>query len=222
MRKLLIGTTGYAQKKLSWLAKSSTKADVTVQFASQLASSKRDKTSSGLVNMLQAPRSNGKSGLFSRFGEASRGKRYQLFRAAAFLSLGMQATVIYGQVTSDVYKWMKGDILVGLFLIHNSAWVLCTNNAQVDYYHNEVVFDACPQNHPTQISVSCNNRKTWQKKWLKKVAQGAVILYATFNSICIWEAWITLAVFFTGASKKTESGWNWARHLPLPLSYRSW
>lgn len=49
--------------------------------------------------------------------------------------------------------YMKGAILVGLFLIHTSAWVLCTSNARIDYYHNEFVYDACPQDYPSQISV---------------------------------------------------------------------
>ncbi|KXH63446.1 hypothetical protein CSAL01_04560 [Colletotrichum salicis] len=138
--------------------------------------------------------------------------------------------------------WTKGAILVSLFLFHTSTWVLCTNNAQADYYHNEVVFDACPQNHPSQIVVGaamftmaamvwmpplfgiylsvvlcfyrCNNRKMWQAKWLNKIAKGAVILYATTNFICMWGAWIILVIFFAGASKTGED-WSLGQALAI-------
>ncbi|KAK1640058.1 hypothetical protein BDP81DRAFT_157745 [Colletotrichum phormii] len=121
----------------------------------------RSKTSSSSAELLQALPSDANPGPFSRVNEAIRGTRYGLFMAAAFVSLGIEATVIYSQVTPIVYKynsslqlvvsalsfyplaamlplildstrrgWMKGTILVGLFLIHTSAWVLCTNNAQ--------------------------------------------------------------------------------------------
>ncbi|KXH46760.1 hypothetical protein CSIM01_06825 [Colletotrichum simmondsii] len=121
---------------------------------------------------------------------------------------------------STCRSWMKDAILVGVFLIHTSAWVLCTINAHVDYYHNEVVFDSCPKNHPWHIPVGaamltmpamvwisplfglclsvvlclyrCNNRKMWQAKWPKEGAKGAVISYATFNFICMWGAWLTI------------------------------
>ncbi|KAH0423064.1 hypothetical protein CcaCcLH18_12435 [Colletotrichum camelliae] len=215
-----------------------------------------------------------KSSVFSRVNEALRGTTYDLFTAAAFLSLGIQATVIYSQVSPIAYRynsslqlivsafafyplatmlplilnsvrrsWLKGAVLVGLFVIHTAAWVLCTNNAQVDYYHNSNVIGLCPQNHPSQAVVSaamftmaamvwmpplfglclsvvlcfyrCNNRKMWQAKWLKKVAKGAMSLYASFNFVCMWGAWIILVVFFSGASWKPEDAWSLGQALAL-------
>ncbi|KAK1456505.1 hypothetical protein CCUS01_09952, partial [Colletotrichum cuscutae] len=124
-----------------------------------------------------------------------------------------------------------------------------TNNAQVDYYHYEVVLGACPKNHPWQISVRAamftmpamvripplfglcssfvlcfyrRNRKAWQVTWLKKVAKGAVISYATFNFICVWGAWLRLVVFSEAPVKKTEDAWSLGQALPSPLGHRSW
>ncbi|KAK1449006.1 hypothetical protein CMEL01_08321 [Colletotrichum melonis] len=113
---------------------------------------------------------------------------------------------------------------------------LCANNAQVDYYHYEVVLDACPKNHPWQISVRaamftmaamvripplfglCSSFVTW----LKKVAKGAVISYATFNFICVWGAWLRLVVFLEAPVKKTEDAWSLGQALSSPLGHRSW
>ncbi|KAI8279184.1 hypothetical protein K4K60_005731 [Colletotrichum sp. SAR11_57] len=215
-----------------------------------------------------------KPGVVSRVNEALRGTTYDLFTAAAFLSLGIQATVIYSQVSPIAYRynsslqlivsafafyplatmlplilnsvrrsWLKGAVLVGLFVIHTAAWVLCTNSAQVDYYHNSNVIGLCPQNHPSQAVVSaamftmaamvwmpplfglclsvvlcfyrCNNRKMWQANWLKKVAKGAMIMYASFNFICMWGAWIILVAFFSGASWKSEDAWSLGQALAL-------
>lgn len=72
------------------------------------------------------------------------------------------------------------------------------------------------------ILYRCNNRKMWQAKWFKEGARGAVILYATFNFICMSGAWLIRVVSFTGASKKAEDGWRLGQALPSPLGYRSW
>lgn len=192
----------------------------------------------------------------------------------AFLSLGIQATIIYSQISPIAYQynsslqlivsalafyplatmlplilnnirrsWLKGAILIGLFVIHTAAWVLCTNNAQTDYYHNYHVFDLCPQNHPSQAVVSaamftmaamvwmpplfglclsvalcfyrCKSRKMWQAKWIIRVTKGAMVLYAVVNFICMWGAWVILVFFFSGASWKAEDSWSLGQSLAL-------
>ncbi|OHE93066.1 hypothetical protein CORC01_11623 [Colletotrichum orchidophilum] len=56
--------------------------------------------------MLHTPSSYNKTRLlFSHVNEAIRGKRYELFIAAASLSLEIQATVIYSQVTPISYQY---------------------------------------------------------------------------------------------------------------------
>ncbi|KAF9875933.1 hypothetical protein CkaCkLH20_06379 [Colletotrichum karsti] len=213
-------------------------------------------------------------GFLGRVNEALRGTTYDLFTAAAFLSLGIQATVIYNQVSPATYRynsslqlivsafafyplatmlplilnsvrrsWLKGAVLIGLFIIHTAAWVLCTNNAQEDYYYNERVINLCPQNHPPEAAVSaamftmaamvwmpplfglclsvvlcfyrCNNRKMWQAKWLNMVAKGAMILFAGANFICMWGAWIILVIYFSRAHWKTEDTWSLGQSLAL-------
>lgn len=216
----------------------------------------------------------GKPGVSDRIDEALRGTAYELFMAAASLSLGIQATVIYNQISPVAHRynsslqlivsaftfyplatmlpliwisirrsWLKGTMLVLLFVIHTVAWVLCTNNAQMDYYHNEHVMSLCPKNHPPEPAVGaamftmaamvwmpplfgiclglvlcfyrCNNRKMWQAGWLNKVAKGAVILYAGANFICMWGALIVLVVFFSGATSKAEDSWSPGQTLAL-------
>ncbi|KAI3537835.1 hypothetical protein CABS03_11531 [Colletotrichum abscissum] len=54
--------------------------------------------------MLQASQSNGKSRLFYRAYEAIKGTKYDLFTAAAFLFVEIQAIVIYSQVRPSAYE----------------------------------------------------------------------------------------------------------------------
>ncbi|KAI3542153.1 hypothetical protein CSPX01_07145 [Colletotrichum filicis] len=174
--------------------------------------------------MLQASQSNGKSRLFYRAYDAIKGTKYDLFTAAAFLFVEIQAIVIYSQIRHVVAEWRAPS---GWCLSHSHLCMgslrVCANNAQVDYYHYEVVLDASQKNHPWQTSVRAamftmaamvripplfglclsfvlcfyrRNRKAWQVTWLKKVAKRAVISYATFNFICVWGAWLRLVVFW--------------------------
>ncbi|GKT49612.1 uncharacterized protein ColSpa_09793 [Colletotrichum spaethianum] len=218
--------------------------------------------------------SDSKPRLVTRISVASRCTTYDFFTAAAFLSLGIQATVIYSQVTPVAYRynsslqlivsamafyplaamlplvltsvrrsWLKGAVLICLFVIHTAAWVLCTNNAQEDYYQNERVFDLCPENHPPQGVVSaamftmaamvwmpplfgiclsvvlcfyrCNNRKMWRANWLNKVANWAMVLYAAANFICTWGAWVILLGFFSSAPRRAEETWSLGQALAL-------
>ncbi|KAJ0158608.1 hypothetical protein CTA2_11232, partial [Colletotrichum tanaceti] len=213
-------------------------------------------------------------GFLGRIDEALRCTTYDLFTAAAFLSLGFQATVIYSQTAPAAYRYhsslqlivsalafyplaamlplvltpdrrslLKGAILVALFVIHTAAWVLCANGAQEDDYHNEILMYLCPRNHPPQAVVlaamftmaamvwmpplfgvclgvvlcfyRCNSRIMWQAKWLDRVTQGAVVLYAAANFVCMWGAWIALVVFIKGAPRRAEDVWNLGQALAL-------
>ncbi|KAK2048058.1 hypothetical protein LZ31DRAFT_92596 [Colletotrichum somersetense] len=135
----------------------------------------------------------------------------------------------------------EGRLLVGLFVAHTAAWVLCTDSAQVERFHDRL--DLCPQNHPSQVAVSaamftmaavvwmpplfglclsvalcfyrCNNRKMWQAKWLNKVAGWAVVLYAAVNFICMWGAWIALVGFFNSTPRRAEDVWSLGQALAL-------
>ncbi|CCF35365.1 hypothetical protein CH063_07169 [Colletotrichum higginsianum] len=235
---------------------------------------KRRKTTTALSEKPHTAPPDGTPGFLGRIDEALRCTTYDLFTAAAFLSLGVQATVIYSQVAPATHHYnsslqlivsalafyplaamlplvlasgrrslLKGAILVSLFVVHTGAWVLCTNGAQDNYYHNETPMQLCPQNHPPQAVVSaamftmaamvwmpplfgiclsvvlcfyrCNSRVMWQAKWLDKVAQGAVVLYAAANFICMWGAWTALVVFIKGAPRRAEDVWNLGQALAL-------
>ncbi|OHW96059.1 hypothetical protein CSPAE12_05209 [Colletotrichum incanum] len=234
----------------------------------------RRKAAGNLSEKPHVAASDSKAGLSTRISVALRCTTYDFFTAAALLSLGIQATVIYNQVTLTAYRydsslqlivsaiafyplaamlpliftsvrrsWLKGAVLIALFVIHTAAWVLCTNNAQVDYYHNERVSELCPQNHPSQAGVSavmftmaamvwmpplfgiclsvvlcfyrCNNRKMWQANWLVKVAKWATVLYAVANFICMWGAWVILVGFFNSAPRRAEDTWSLGQTLAL-------
>ncbi|OLN95964.1 hypothetical protein CCHL11_07118 [Colletotrichum chlorophyti] len=163
-----------------------------------------------------------------------------IISAFTFYSLAAMLPLI---LNSFRRGWSKGAILICLFVIHTVAWVLCTNSAQDEYYHNESVIEICPQNHPSLAAVQaamftlaamiwmpplfglclsfvlcffrCNNRRMWQAAWLKKVANVATVLYAAANFICMWGVLIFLAVFFSGASWGTEDVWNLGQALTL-------
>ncbi|KAK1675754.1 hypothetical protein BDP55DRAFT_743973 [Colletotrichum godetiae] len=199
-----------------------------------LAFLQRSKSSSNPAELPQALPPDASPGPFSR-------TRYDLLVVAVFLSLGILATIIYSRVTPIVYKYNSSLQLVvsalsfyplAAMLPLILAWVLCTNNTQVDYYHNEVVYDARPQNHPTQVVIGAAMftmaAMIWMPplfglclsvaKWLNKVAKTAVTLYAILNFICMWGGWSMLIVFFTGASKDSKDGWS----LGQALAITSW
>nr|XP_036586184.1 uncharacterized protein CTRU02_03569 [Colletotrichum truncatum]KAF6796591.1 hypothetical protein CTRU02_03569 [Colletotrichum truncatum] len=239
-----------------------------------LTAMRRGRRDTNLSEKPQTDTSQNKHGTLNRISKGLKCTRYDMFDAAAFLSLGIQATVIYRQVTSTDYRfdsslqliisaftffplaamvplildfsrrnWLKGAILVGLFIIHTAAWVLCTNNAQVDYDHNQDILSTCPQNRPPQGAVSgimfimaamiwipplfglclavvlCfyrgKSRKMWQAKWLRKVSKGAMVMYAGANFICMWGALVVLLIFFIGASWEPGVSWSLGQGLAL-------
>ncbi|EFQ34667.1 uncharacterized protein GLRG_09811, partial [Colletotrichum graminicola M1.001] len=149
--------------------------------------------------------------------------------AAAFYPLAAMLPLILAYARRG---WLKGAVLVALFVVHTAAWIMCLDSAQVEYLDDIRVFDLCRQNHPPQVAVEaamftmaamvwmpplfglclsvalcfyrCNNRKMWQAKWLNKVAGWAMLLYAAANFICMWGAWIVLVVFFDRTPRRAE------------------
>ncbi|KAK2007099.1 hypothetical protein LZ32DRAFT_622440 [Colletotrichum eremochloae] len=162
--------------------------------------------------------------------------------AAAFYPLAAMLPLI---LASARRGWLKGAVLIGLFLAHTAAWILCTNSAQVDH-HGIRAFGLCPQNHPSQAAVEaamftmaamvwmpplfgiclsvalcfyrCNNRKMWQAKWLNKIAGWLMILYAAANFICMWGSSIVLVVFFNSTPRRAEDAWS----LGQALAFTPW
>ncbi|TDZ44953.1 hypothetical protein CTRI78_v009179 [Colletotrichum trifolii] len=243
-------------------------------FFAVLRGFKGRKTSTSVSEKPSSATVNDGPGLYGRINEALRATTYDLFAAAAFLSFGIQATVIYYQVSPTAHRhnsslqliasafafyplaamlplvldsfrriWLKGAVLIGLFVIHTAAWVLCTNSAQEDFVRNSAAIDLCPRNHPAEPVIQaamftmaamiwmpplfglclglvlcfyrCNNRKMWQAGWLRKVSGGAVVLYAVFNFVCMWGAFVILVVFFGGSTLDVGHVWSLGQSLAL-------
>ncbi|KAK2000304.1 hypothetical protein LX36DRAFT_679736 [Colletotrichum falcatum] len=149
--------------------------------------------------------------------------------AAAFYPLAAMLPLVLAPARRG---WLKGAVLLGLFVAHTAAWGLCLNSGQVERLDDRRVFELCPQNHPSQATVEAamftmaamvwmpplfgiclgvalcfcrgNHRKMWQSEWLSKVAGWAVVLYAAANFICMWGAWVVLVVFFSRAPRRAE------------------
>ncbi|KAK1580759.1 uncharacterized protein LY79DRAFT_671637 [Colletotrichum navitas] len=183
-----------------------------------------------------APAPDDKLGLSARVGEVLRCTTYDFFTAAAFLSLGIQSALIVSAaafyplaamlpliLASARRGWLKGAVLVALFVIHTAAWVLCMNSTQAAVEAAMFTMAATvwmPPLFGLCLSVAlcfyrCNNRKMWQVKWLNKVAGWAMVLYAAANFICMWGAWIVLVVFFNSTPPRAEDVWSLGQALAL-------
>ncbi|KAF6809909.1 hypothetical protein CSOJ01_06618 [Colletotrichum sojae] len=163
-----------------------------------------------------------------------------IFSVFPFYALATMPPLI---LTSDRRSWLKYPVLGILFVVQTTAWVLCINNAQMDYYHNELAIDLCPKNHPPDPAVGaamftmaamicipplfgiclslvlcfyrCNNRKMWQAEWLNKVAKGAMVLYAVWptSSACGLRGSFSLSSS-TKLPRRPRIYGTWVRPLP--------